>query len=703
MTITSRLRSLIPFLRRGYGERGILTLGGGYSSAIGEHYVRAYGRVGWVYACVSRIATSVAENDYVLYKGVGKARRVVESHPLIDLLASPNPYFSGPELIELTQMWLDLTGEAFWVKTRNIYGYPIELWPVARHNVEIVKEDGRPIAAYRVRKGDSWETLPVEDVIHFRYPSPLEPLRGMGHIEPIVVDIDSEVYAAMWNRRFFLNNARADVVLELEQPLSDPDQKRLEKTWAAGHRGIENAHRAAVLPPGVKYKQVTVKQSEMSFIEQRKLNRDEILGVFGMPSVIMGVAEINTRAVAETAEYVYARYLLSPRIRRSTARITQRLARQDFEADLEYGYRDPTPENREENSIIADRGLKAGAWTVDEYRRATGQEPLPGNNGAVLYVPALALVTPVDQLRPTAPADNDGGAGGDDAKTAPRSQPRRRAFDQKQKDAFGDLFVVRAKSRERKLREVMRAHWAEQEQAVIAALEALEAEQSAPLRIAPEDATPNLAAAIEQRASVIIENDLLDWTYWADKLRQTAEPVVKLYYLLAGHQAFEDFELPGEFDPDSARAIQWLGERLREFGTGVTATDKESITNILREQVQAGASIPEMIHAIKAYYGGIDYQAENVARTEHTAAANAGALDAYHQAGIRRKEWLSTEDHRTRTGHLAANGQVVGIDEPFMVAPEVGDPTEPMMAPGQGSAANVCNCRCTMLPAFDDE
>ena len=57
------------------------------------------------------------------------------------------------------------------------------------------------------------------------------------------------------------------------------------------------------------------------------------------------------------------------------------------------------------------------------------------------------------------------------------------------------------------------------------------------------------------------------------------------------------------------------------------------------------------------------------------------------------REWVSALDARTRPEHAEADGQVVGVDEPFIVG------GEKLMFPGDrnGSGWNIYNCRCTMI------
>ena len=82
------------------------------------------------------------------------------------------------------------------------------------------------------------------------------------------------------------------------------------------------------------------------------------------------------------------------------------------------------------------------------------------------------------------------------------------------------------------------------------------------------------------------------------------------------------------------------------------------------------------------------------ARTMVTGAENRGRLDSYVKAQedgvILEKEWISTNDDRTRETHALMNGETVPIDEPF---------SNGLMYPADasGEPAEVYNCRCTMI------
>ena len=85
-----------------------------------------------------------------------------------------------------------------------------------------------------------------------------------------------------------------------------------------------------------------------------------------------------------------------------------------------------------------------------------------------------------------------------------------------------------------------------------------------------------------------------------------------------------------------------------------------------------------------------------MARTNIIACNNAAAQETYKENGVEKREWLATQDDRTRDDHAFADGQVRAIDEPFQIGNEL------LMYPGYGSGSpeETINCRCTLIPVL---
>jgi uncharacterized protein with gpF-like domain len=71
-----------------------------------------------------------------------------------------------------------------------------------------------------------------------------------------------------------------------------------------------------------------------------------------------------------------------------------------------------------------------------------------------------------------------------------------------------------------------------------------------------------------------------------------------------------------------------------------------------------------------------------------------------------KKAWRHTSAARIpRRSHMLADGQVVAIDQPFLVKPRLGADAEELMFPRDpaGSAENTINCHCLEVPHLDQD
>lgn len=150
------------------------------------------------------------------------------------------------------------------------------------------------------------------------------------------------------------------------------------------------------------------------------------------------------------------------------------------------------------------------------------------------------------------------------------------------------------------------------------------------------------------------------------------------------------------FDIWKSVVVDWLTENSSTKIVQINDTTRQIIRDKLAEGVKAGESINQLADRIRGLYNEF-YQgrSESIARTEVISASNLGSLAGATQLGLKLdKEWISTYDDRTREAHKHADGQVVPLDKPFVVA---GDK---LSFPGDSSkgakANNVIQCRCTL-------
>jgi uncharacterized protein with gpF-like domain len=134
---------------------------------------------------------------------------------------------------------------------------------------------------------------------------------------------------------------------------------------------------------------------------------------------------------------------------------------------------------------------------------------------------------------------------------------------------------------------------------------------------------------------------------------------------------------------------------------GITTRMANRISRLIEQGRADNLTLTEIAKLVSSRFLPISRsRAALIARTEtHNAASFAN--HSYHQKveadlGIKMlKKWVATNDGRTRSSHVSANGQVVDMNEDFTVGGMpmgyAGDP--------KGGAANVINCRCVIIYA----
>ena len=371
-----------------------------------EAQMRAMGSVGTLFAIVNRTSNATALVNWRLYRkassGLKEDRVEVTDHAALKLLNRPNPFFTRQELIESTQQHVDLTGEGWWVITRNTRSpIPLELWPVRPDRMAPVPDPVDFISGYVYTAPDGRQIpLAVEDVIQIRMPNPLDPYRGMGPVQSILTEIDAARYSAEWNRNFFLNSAEPGGILEVDKRLSDGEFNEARDRWAEQHRGVSNAHRVAIIENGLKWVDRKLTQRDMQFAELRQVSRDVMREAFGAPAFVLGeVGDVN-RATAEASKVLFAEQLTVPRLERFKGALNNDLLPlygRDAALLLEFDYDDPVPADaaarNEEITTKSEAwatlvGAGADAAIVAEY----------------LGLPDLGYTPPVTAPAPQAPA-----------------------------------------------------------------------------------------------------------------------------------------------------------------------------------------------------------------------------------------------------------------------------------------------------------
>ena len=177
-------------------------------------------------ACVNWAGTTIpsAPIQVQIQKDI-KVWETIPDHPLVDLIADPNPYYSGITYWKaFAYSWL-VYGNVFFYKARNAQGAVVELWLLDSRSVtpewETDPDGSNRRIIYRY-KGTGLDTvLAYEDVIHFRYGiDPDAPLLGLAPVKSLMYEIAADAEISTYTTQI-MRNFGIPAFLVAPKPTSD--------------------------------------------------------------------------------------------------------------------------------------------------------------------------------------------------------------------------------------------------------------------------------------------------------------------------------------------------------------------------------------------------------------------------------------------------------------------------------------------------
>jgi HK97 family phage portal protein len=341
-------------------------------------------------ACVRVISESVASLPLHLFERQGNDRVRAESSPLYRLLhTQPNGWQTALEFREqMTALYL-MYGQSFAEIIGNSrVGAVAELRPLHPANMVVERlENGSLRYRYREPDGYGRETIYRQDqIFHLRFLS----LDGINGIVPTTVCRDAIGLARALEQHgssYFGNGARPGVVLESDNPIPPEAASNLRDAWERMHRGADRAFRTAVLPNGVKAKELSGSNEAAQYLETRQYQVIEICRAFRMPPHMIQDLTRSTFSNIEVQGTEFVQHCLLPHLRRWEAAISRDLIADDERYFAEHNVNGLLRGDSAAQSAFVTAMLDRGVYDIDEARAYLGMTPLPADAGKLRLVP----------------------------------------------------------------------------------------------------------------------------------------------------------------------------------------------------------------------------------------------------------------------------------------------------------------------------
>ncbi len=272
-----------------------------------------------VYACVRILAEAVASLPLHVYEYQDDGgKKLVHDHPLYYLLHDePNPEMTSFVFRETLMSHLLIWGNAYAQIIRDGAGRVLGLYPLLPDKMDVQRDDRGNIYYVYSRNSDENPMfkeygdirLKAEDVLHI----PGLGFDGLIGYSPIAMAknaVGMTLACEEYGASFFANGANPGGVLEHPGVLKDPSKVR--ESWNSVYRGVNNAHKIAVLEEGMKYQQIGIPPEEAQFLETRKFQINEIARLYRIPPHMIGDLDKSSFSNIEQQSLEFVKYTLDP-------------------------------------------------------------------------------------------------------------------------------------------------------------------------------------------------------------------------------------------------------------------------------------------------------------------------------------------------------------------------------------------------------
>lgn len=358
---------------------------------------------GWVYRNNDAIAQEVSKMEFELYTiGLDKGEIVyneVTSHPLLDLLDKPNEETTKTDSIYIIQSHKKLAGDAFWLKIRN-GGKVVGLRSLPPDKITLdlqtpSETDPTIIKAYVYKDVIDGANIKIvydpNDIIHFKKPNPNNSFRGLGAVEALADAIDLDNLTTETAKKFYLNGAITNFALSTDEKVSDEQVQRLQQQFRSKNAGVGNAYKTMILGSGLKPVSLAPSNKENQFLDQLAWYRDKIMIGFGNTPASLGIVEDVNRANAEATLGMWLRNTVKPDMEAIVNTLNEFLV-PEFGEKLVLGFKDPVPEDRDDDVAEVKNLYPIGIMTLNEAREAVDLDPVEGEGGDEFYRPPTPVV-----------------------------------------------------------------------------------------------------------------------------------------------------------------------------------------------------------------------------------------------------------------------------------------------------------------------
>jgi HK97 family phage portal protein len=664
------------------------------SSYRNNHYYTS-----WVYLAVSTIAQEVAGIQLKLFKEDSKGNvEQVFKHPSLDLLTHANDFMTQYDLFERLQSNQELQGNEYWFLTYQGQE-PNNIFPLLPGSVVPVQGKFEYVKAYHYFVDGQKHLIPPQNIIQFKQFNPFSDVVGLSTLSAALVSADTDNYAREYNKKYFENDGRPDVILKTPETLSPEDQKKLVNSWHQNHGGPSRQFRTAVASGDLSIEAFQITQRDMEYLEGRKFNRDEIMAIFRVPLAVAGFTGNETYASAKAAAYSFGARTITPKMTRIINTLNEfYLPLFKDTQGMYFEFVSPILEDRDLIIKGYESGLKNGWLSINDVRRMEDLAPIDGGEPVMIPFNVTPLGEPIEGKQPTRePVAKIAKMIAESVfKNMPKKKeeeadkPKELTAEEKEFERKGEFRCKQRNNRglayEKQFAAALEELWTGQAQRAINNL------KSALARKNWKATAPNV---LDKEKEVSATIDL--FTPLMTEVTEV-EGAAALEYL--GLLADEAFVLTPELR-------KFVEGNTKKFAGEITDVTSKKLRATIAAGLEKGESITDLEKRILDSVSFSPARAENIARTETIRAQGKAELQVWKDSGVVvGKVWYTALDERVCPYCEPMHGKTITLKDAFFSKGEeqIGNDGTKLSLDYEAVEAPPLHpsCRCVLIPEIQN-
>lgn len=371
-----------------------------------------------IFSIVTLRARRMATLPLRLYDRDGPEKLEITAGPEWDLLHHVNPFWTPERLNRMDEMSMGLWGESYWAVERDRAGTPTELWWLKPSRVKPVPHPEKYLSGFLYSPMVGGKDIPFapHEIVWFRYPNPLDEFSALSPLAAARLAADTASAMMTSNRKLFTDGmqlggiitpkgakeTKGAITFDLHQA------KRLEKKLSDRFKGVDKAHRWAVLRYEANVQPLGITPKDAEFVNGLNVTLRQACRAYGVPSPLMYDLEHATLANMREFDKALWELALVPDADFRAAEIREQLLPMFGRTGSKVGHAaydySTVSSLQEAHSEVWGRdrqAMEAGALTINEWRKKNGFPPVAW--GDVWWAPV--------NKAPVASAEDDPGAG----------------------------------------------------------------------------------------------------------------------------------------------------------------------------------------------------------------------------------------------------------------------------------------------------